>query len=100
MAKANQSELITRKTYELAGLGPAAEIEPDLAEWDYGDYEGRRSVDIHKGRPDWNVFWDGCPRGEMPAQVSDRRSKGSILRSAWHRSAFSATNLATPRCGS
>jgi broad specificity phosphatase PhoE len=89
-----------RRTCELAGLGPAAEIEPDLAEWDYGDYEGRRSVDIHKGRPDWNVFRDGCPRGEMPAQVSDRRSKGSILRSAWHRSAFSATNLATPRCGS
>jgi probable phosphoglycerate mutase len=40
-----------RRTYELAGLGPAAEIEPDLAEWDYGDYEGQRSVDIRKERP-------------------------------------------------
>ncbi|MGP8025357.1 MAG: histidine phosphatase family protein, partial [Acidocella sp.] len=64
-----------RRTCELAGLGPAAEIEPDLAEWDYGDYEGQRTVDIRKGRPDWNVFRDGCPRGEMPAQVSDRADR-------------------------
>ena len=64
-----------RRTCELAGLGPAAEIDPDLAEWDYGDYEGQRSVDIRKGRPDWNVFRDGCPRGEMPAQVSDRADR-------------------------
>jgi Histidine phosphatase superfamily (branch 1) len=47
----------------------------DLAEWDYGDYEGQRSVDVRKGRPDWNVFRDGCPRGEMPAQVSDRADR-------------------------
>ena len=64
-----------RRTCELAGLGPAAEIEPDLAEWDYGDYEGQRSVDIRKGRPDWNLFRDGCPNGEMPAQVSDRADR-------------------------
>ena len=64
-----------RRTCEFAGLGPAAEIEPDLAEWDYGDYEGQRSVDIRKGRPDWNVFRDGCPRGEMPAHVSDRADR-------------------------
>jgi broad specificity phosphatase PhoE len=64
-----------RRTCEFAGLGPAAEIEPDLAEWDYGDYEGQRSVDIRKGRPDWNVFRDGCPRGEMPAHVSDRTDR-------------------------
>lgn len=50
-----------RRTCELAGLGPTAKIEPDLAEWDYGDYEGHRSVDIRKGRPGWNVFRDGCP---------------------------------------
>jgi probable phosphoglycerate mutase len=56
----------------LAGLGDIAEIEPDLAEWDYGDYEGQRSVDIRKARPDWNVFRDGCPGGESPAQVSER----------------------------
>ena len=64
-----------RRTCELAGLGPAAEIEPDLAEWDYGDYEGQRSVDILKGRPEWNLFQDGCPRGETPAQISDRADR-------------------------
>jgi probable phosphoglycerate mutase len=64
-----------RRTCELAGLGPVAKIEPDLAEWDYGDYEGQHSVDIRKGQPDWNLFRDGCPRGEMPAQVSDRADR-------------------------
>ncbi len=64
-----------RRTCELAGLGSASEIEPDLAEWDYGDYEGQRSVDIRQGRPDWNVFRDGCPGGEMPAHVSDRADR-------------------------
>jgi hypothetical protein len=68
-----------RRTCEFAGLGSAAEIEPDLAEWDYGDYEGQRSVDIRKGRPDWNLFRDGCPRGETPAQVSDRVRPGRAM---------------------
>ena len=65
----------SRRTCELAGLGAAAEIEPDLAEWDYGDYEGQRSVDIRKKRADWDLFRDGCPRGEMPEQVSDRADR-------------------------
>jgi probable phosphoglycerate mutase len=64
-----------RRTCELAGLGPVAKIEPDLAEWDYGDYEGQHSADIRKERPDWNLFRDGCPRGEMPAQVSNRADR-------------------------
>ena len=64
-----------RQTYALSGLTPAAEIEPTLAEWDYGDYEGRRSVDIRKERPDWNLFRDGCPNGEMPTQVCDRADR-------------------------
>jgi probable phosphoglycerate mutase len=64
-----------RRTCELSGLGPQAEPEPDLAEWDYGDYEGKRSSDIRKERPDWNVFQDGCPGGEMPAQISDRADR-------------------------
>ena len=64
-----------RRTAELVGLTPVAEIEPDLAEWDYGDYEGQLSVDIRKGRPDWTLFRDGCPSGEMPAQVSDRADR-------------------------
>ena len=52
-----------------------AEIEPDLTEWDYGDYEGQRSADIRMQRPDWNLFRDGCPRGEAPAQISDRADR-------------------------
>jgi probable phosphoglycerate mutase len=64
-----------RRTCELAGLGTAAEIESDLAEWDYGDYEGQRSVDICKRRPSWMVFRDGCPEGEMPAQVAGRADR-------------------------
>jgi broad specificity phosphatase PhoE len=59
-----------RRTCELAGLGDFAEIEPDLAEWDYGEYEGLRPVDIRKGRPDWNVFRDGSPGGESPVCLS------------------------------
>ncbi len=64
-----------RRTCELAGLGELAEIEPELTEWDYGDYEGQRPADIRKGRPDWNVFRDGCPRGESPSQVSERADR-------------------------
>ena len=64
-----------RRTCELAGLGPTAEIESDLSEWDYGDYEGRRSEDIRAARPDWNLFRDGCPRGEAPAQILQRADR-------------------------
>jgi broad specificity phosphatase PhoE len=64
-----------RRTCELAGLGAAAAIESDLAEWDYGDYEGQRSGNIRKQRADWNIFRDGCPHGENPAQVSERADR-------------------------
>jgi broad specificity phosphatase PhoE len=64
-----------RRTCELAGLGAAAETEPDLAEWDYGDYEGLLTADLRKRRPGWNVFRDGCPGGEMPSTVSDRADR-------------------------
>lgn len=64
-----------RRTCELIGLDAVVEIEPDLAEWDYGDYEGQHSVDIRKGRLDWNLFQDGCPRGESPVQVSERADR-------------------------
>lgn len=64
-----------RRTCELTGLGAAAVIDADLAEWDYGDYEGQRSVDIRKQRADWNVFRDGCPGGESTAQVSGRADR-------------------------
>jgi broad specificity phosphatase PhoE len=64
-----------RDTCRLAGLGALAEIEPDLAEWDYGDYEGVRSSDIHKTRPDWNIFHDGCPNGETTVQAGARADR-------------------------
>jgi broad specificity phosphatase PhoE len=64
-----------RRTCGLAGLNEVADIEPDLAEWDYGDYEGLRAADIRKMRPDWNVFRDGCPNGESPAEVSERADR-------------------------
>ena len=64
-----------QRTAALVGLTPVAEIEPDLAEWDYGDYEGQRSVEIRRVRPEWELFRDGCPRGELPAQISDRADR-------------------------
>lgn len=64
--------LRARRTCDLAGLQAAAKIEPLLAEIDYGDYEGRRSVDIRKTRPDWNVYRDGSPNGETPVQMYER----------------------------
>jgi len=64
-----------RRTCELAGLGPAAEVEPGLSEWDYGDYDGQRSVDIRKHRAGWNLFRDGCPNGETPAEVCARADR-------------------------
>jgi len=61
-----------RETCELAGLAECAEIDPDLNEWDYGDYEGLTPDEIHAGAPEWMIFQDGCPGGESPAQVSAR----------------------------
>lgn len=61
-----------QQTCVLAGLTPASEIEPDLAEWDNGDDEGRTPADILATRPDWNLFRDGSPHGETPDQISDR----------------------------
>jgi probable phosphoglycerate mutase len=72
-----------RRTCELAGLGAAAVIEPDLAEWDYGDYEGLRSAEIHLARPGWNIYRDGCPHGESPEQICARVDR-LILRLRAH----------------
>lgn len=60
------------RTCELAGFGDVAETDRDLLEWNYGDYEGRRSDEIHATRPDWRLFRDGCPGGESPEQVGAR----------------------------
>ncbi len=64
-----------RRTCSLAGLGSAAEIEPDLAEWDFGHYEGQVSTDIRSGRPGWNCYRDGCPGGESPDDISRRADR-------------------------
>jgi len=63
------------RTCELAGFGARCEIDPDLLEWNYGDYEGRTSAEIHAERPDWQLFRDGCPGGESPAQVAARADR-------------------------
>jgi broad specificity phosphatase PhoE len=63
------------RTCELAGFGAVAETDPDLVEWNYGQYEGRRSAEIHAERPDWQLFRDGCPGGESPAQVGERADR-------------------------
>jgi probable phosphoglycerate mutase len=59
-------------TCRLAGFGDAAEVDDDLIEWDYGAYEGRRTVDIRAERPDWSLFDDGVPDGETAADVGAR----------------------------
>lgn len=102
-----------RRTCELAGFGATAEVDPDLVEWNYGDYEGLTSKEIRAGRPDWQLFRDGCPGGESPEQITRRArrvvdrlqavsgnlllfSSGHIIRvltAVWlrlHPSAFSA----------
>ena len=61
-----------RETCELAGLGDQAQIEPDLIEWNYGEYEGLTSKEIHERQPGWMLFTDGCPGGEGPAEVAAR----------------------------
>ena len=75
-AKVFTSPLVrARRTCELAGFGSVAQIDSDLLEWDYGEYEGQLTVDILKERPDWQLFRDGCPGGESPQQVAARADR-------------------------
>jgi broad specificity phosphatase PhoE len=60
------------RTCELAGFGAVAEVDRNLLEWDYGQYEGLTTAQIHAARPDWQLFRDGCPGGESPEQVGAR----------------------------
>ncbi len=64
-----------RRTCELAGLGGAARIEPELREWDYGDYEGETTASIEVRRPGWDIFRDGCPNGELTEVVGGRADR-------------------------
>ena len=63
------------KTCELAGFGAGAEVGPDLIEWDYGRFEGMLTRNILKERPGWELFRDGCPGGELPADVAARADR-------------------------
>jgi broad specificity phosphatase PhoE len=64
-----------RQTCELAGFGAAAEVDPDLVEWNYGDYEGLHTAEIRANRPAWELFRDGCPNGESPPEVTARADR-------------------------
>lgn len=67
--------LRAQQTCHLADLGMVSEVEPDLAEWNYGDFEGRRSVDIRCDKPGWDIWRDGCPGGESTADVAGRADR-------------------------
>jgi broad specificity phosphatase PhoE len=72
-----------RRTCELAGLADHAEVEPDIQEWDYGRYDGRRTAEIRVERPNWNLFRDGCPGGESLEEVAVRADRVlALLRRA------------------
>lgn len=62
-----------RRTAELAGYSP--EVDPDLFEWNYGDFEGLKSAEITARRPGWNLFRDGAPGGESPDEVAARADR-------------------------
>ena len=63
------------RTCELAGFKSVTEVDKDLVEWNYGQYEGRRTAEIRAERPDWELFRDGCPGGESPQEVSARADR-------------------------
>ena len=63
------------RTCELAGFKSVAEVDKDLVEWNYGQYEGRRTAEIRAERPDWELFRDGCPGGESRQEVGARADR-------------------------
>lgn len=63
------------RTAELSGISTPITIEPDLAEWDYGAFEGLRSGEIRKEAPNWSIFHDGCPGGETPEDIARRADR-------------------------
>jgi broad specificity phosphatase PhoE len=92
------------ETCELAGLGGVAVIEPDLVEWNYGEYEGLTPKQIRQTAPDWLIFRDGCPGGEAPEQVGARvdrviaRARGARATSRCSRTA--TCSVCSRRAGS
>jgi probable phosphoglycerate mutase len=63
------------RTCELAGFGGIAQVDENLVEWDYGEYEGLTTAEIRANRPDWQLFRDGCPGGESPKQAAARADR-------------------------
>ena len=84
-----------RETCRLAGFGDVARIDPDLTEWDYGDYEGRTTAEIRADRPGWQLFRDGCPGGEQAAEVAARADRviATLRRSGGNALLFSSGHL-------
>ncbi|MDR4482298.1 MAG: histidine phosphatase family protein [Nitrospirales bacterium] len=64
-----------RETCQLAGFGEKAEVDTNLVEWNYGEYEGITTKQIHDKRPGWVIFTDGCPGGETPEEVGARADR-------------------------
>ncbi|MFO1306505.1 MAG: histidine phosphatase family protein [Burkholderiales bacterium] len=63
------------RTCELTGFAGRAQADPDLVEWNYGEYEGKRTAEIVAARPGWQLFRDGCPGGESPAEAGARADR-------------------------
>jgi broad specificity phosphatase PhoE len=63
------------RTCELAGFGDRSEIDPDLVEWNYGEYEGVRTAEIRERRPNWQLFRGGCPGGESVEEIGARADR-------------------------
>ncbi len=84
-----------RVTCELAGLGDRMQIEPDAVEWNYGEYEGLTPAEIASRDPGWMIFRDGCPGGEMPADIGRRvdRLLSRIRDAAGHVAVFAHGHL-------
>jgi probable phosphoglycerate mutase len=64
-----------RETARISGFGDVADVDPDLLEWDYGDYDGRTAVDIRKERPGWTPWHGGFPGGETLEQLAARADR-------------------------
>jgi len=63
------------RTCELVGFGAVVEVDPDLVEWNYGEYETLRDSEILAKYPDWQLFRDGCPGGESATQIAERADR-------------------------
>ena len=81
LAGADFAEILTSplvrasRTCALAGFESRAQVDPDLVEWDYGDYEGKKTVDIRVDNPGWSLFRDGCPGGESVEAIGARADR-------------------------